>query len=62
MSYQDLEFMVCGAKVIDLDMLRRHTNYKAPLKENSILIKYFWETVNEFNEFEKVKLIKFCWA
>lgn len=54
--------MICGNKSIDLEMLRRYTNYKAPLKESSNVVKYFWEAVNEFTELEKIKLIKFCWA
>ncbi|KRX02870.1 HECT-domain-containing protein [Pseudocohnilembus persalinus] len=61
-SHSDLQYMVCGSKSIDLEMLKRHTNYKAPLKENSDVVRFFWEAVGEFSELEKIKLIKFCWA
>lgn len=47
--------MVCGSKTVDFAMLKRHTEYKKPLKENSNLVKYFWEAVNELTPVEQLK-------
>lgn len=62
LSHKDLEYSICGNKKVDFEMLKRHTEYKKPLKENSDLVKFFWEAVNELSEPEQLKLIKFCWA
>uniref|UniRef100_A0A7S3IBS0 HECT domain-containing protein n=1 Tax=Anophryoides haemophila TaxID=46462 RepID=A0A7S3IBS0_9CILI len=57
-----MEYAICGSKMVDFEMLRRHTEYKKPLKEHSDLVKFFWEAVNELSEIERLKFIKFCWA
>lgn len=32
LSHKDLEYRICGNKSIDLEMLKRHTEYKKPLQ------------------------------
>lgn len=52
LSSTDLEYMVCGSKKIDLKLLKRHTEYKKPLKEDSELVRNFWEVVNELSDID----------
>lgn len=45
-SYQEIEEWVCGRKFIDIDLLRRHTEY-AGIDENSEVVGWFWEILHE---------------
>ncbi|CAD8078334.1 unnamed protein product [Paramecium sonneborni] len=61
-SAEDLELWVCGRPIVDVDLLKRHTRYSGDLNENSDRIKFFWETLYELSEQEKLRFIKFCWG
>lgn len=58
----DLESWVCGKKRVDIEMLRRHTRYSGGLTENSPVIQFFWEVLEEITDTEKLLFIKFCWG
>lgn len=59
---EDLELWVCGRAKVDVDLLRRHTRYSGELNENSSRVKYFWETLGELSDLEKLRFVKFCWG
>jgi hypothetical protein len=54
----ELETWVCGKKIVDIDLLRRHTKYGGDKKseiltEDSRRIKFFWQVLHEFIEEDK---------
>lgn len=66
---QELETWVCGKNIIDVALLKRHTKYGtgkkssgASLAEDSDLVKWFWEVLEEASEEDKRKFVKFCWG
>ena len=64
---QELETWVCGKKIVDIELLKRHTKYGGDkkteiLNEESTRVKFFWEVLKEFSEKDKLKFIKFCWG
>ncbi|KRX01353.1 HECT-domain-containing protein [Pseudocohnilembus persalinus] len=61
-SATDLEEFVCGKKDVDLQLLKRHTNYSGDLNENSQLVNYFWEGLEEFTNEQRLRFVKFCWG
>jgi len=62
LTYQEVEALVCGKPVVDIELLKRHTRYSAGLSESSDRVKLFWEVLKEFNEIDKLRFIKFCWG
>ena len=59
---EELELLVCGSKNIDLDMLKRHTEYCPPLTIESSQVKFFWQALETFNQDDLRKFIKFAYA
>lgn len=63
---KELEIWVCGKNVVDVDLLKRHTQYGGSrtegYKESSPVIQMFWQFLRELREDEKQKFIKFCWG
>ena len=62
---------VCGKKDVDIELLKRHTEYSSTgadkknsytVAESSELIKWFWETLEEFTNQDRLKFVKFCWG
>ena len=64
MTHIELERYVSGGNDIDIDidLLKQFTKYLMDLNENSNRIKWLWEILREFNQSDKRKFIKFCWA
>lgn len=60
MSKRVLELQACGTAKVDFKLLKRHTKYSRNLTEDSKLIKIFWETISNFREDDKLRLVKFC--
>lgn len=42
--------MVCGVPKVDVELLKKHTKYAGNLKEDSQIIKFFWEMMKELPE------------
>lgn len=55
---KELELLICGLPVIDIDDLKAHTEY-ANYTENSQVIQWFWKVLREFTEEQKAWLIQF---
>ena len=62
LNAKDLETKVCGVKEIDFELLRKNTKYSGNLKEDSELIKNFWEVLFELSDKDKLLFVKFCWG
>ena len=55
----ELELLICGNPVLDMDDLQRGTRYEDGYDETSVGIRYFWEVVQEFDETERKTFLKF---
>ena len=61
-SGEELKISICGVPKVDVELLKKHTKYAGNLKEDSPVIKNFWEMMKELSEEQKLKLIRFCWG
>eukprot|EP00455_Lapot_gusevi_P024213 TRINITY_DN2513_c0_g1_i3.p1 TRINITY_DN2513_c0_g1~~TRINITY_DN2513_c0_g1_i3.p1 ORF type:complete len:153 (-),score=46.11 TRINITY_DN2513_c0_g1_i3:70-528(-) len=52
---------MCGRKDIDLEMLKRHTEY-ANVDRNAPHIEYFWRVLESFTPEERRRFVRFCYA
>lgn len=57
-----MERLICGVKKVDIELLKAHTKLSPDLLETSKKVKWLWEILYEFDEEEKIKFVKFCWA
>lgn len=63
MSYQELQEWVYGKKTIDFGLLKRHTIYAPGFAEaQAQAIAWFWEVLNEMNQEDRRKFVRFCYA
>lgn len=62
MSWQELEWRVCGKPSIDVAMLRRHTEYAPGLSNETPHIRFFWQVLESFNQPDRRKFVRFAWA
>jgi len=64
-THEELETWVCGSRVVDIELLKRHTHYggnDSDYSPDSNLIKMFWQFLAEITEDERQRFIKFCWG
>eukprot|EP00054_Salpingoeca_dolichothecata_P029140 m.226761 g.226761 ORF g.226761 m.226761 type:complete len:1258 (-) comp26405_c0_seq3:76-3849(-) len=57
---RELELLVCGTPTFDLADWRGHTMYEGGYSESSSVIKWLWETVEEFSPAQQAKFLQFC--
>ena len=62
LTYKELEQLVCGAKTVDIALLKQNTCLSSDLTEKSNKVRWLWEILNEMSDEDKVKFVKFCWA
>lgn len=62
LTWEELEVAVSGSKVIDIDLLKRHTKYARGVNPDDNHIKWFWEVLREYDNENRRKFIKFAWA
>jgi len=60
-SGYDLELMVCGNPMVDLKVLRKHTQYRH-ISAGSTLIKNLWKCLESFNMEERQLFLRFVWG
>jgi hypothetical protein len=61
-DFQELELLMCGLPVIDLDDWQDHTEYSGDYeftKHTSPSCRWFWEVVSEFDQEMKARLLQF---
>lgn len=57
---QELQVLISGASVpIDIDDLKQNTNYSGGYTSDHVVIKLFWQIVQEFSDEQKRQLLKF---
>ena len=61
-SWWELELRVCGRKEIDIDLLRRNTEYDDDVSENDPVVAWMWEVLEEFSHDQRRDFLRFCWA
>lgn len=59
---QDFEWRVCGKPMIDMNLLKRHTQYSGGYSATTPVITYFWKLLDSFSFEERVLFIRFVWA
>ncbi|CAF0741668.1 unnamed protein product [Adineta ricciae] len=60
---RELEEAVCGKGEIDVELLKRNTNYGGDYEENSPCIQRFWTVLKtKFTEEQKKLFLKFVWG
>jgi len=62
MTWQDLEWRVCGRPHVDVGLLRRHTEYSAGVNPEAPHIGYLWHTLHEFGQQDLRRFLRFAWA
>ena len=60
-SAPELRDIMCGSPDIDVDLLRRVTEYEGYRKSDPI-IAYFWEVLGDMTRQERRKFLQFVWA
>jgi HECT-domain (ubiquitin-transferase) len=61
-DFQELELLMCGLPVIDLDDWKEHTEYSGTYEESQSeadACQWFWEVVSEFDQEMKARLLQF---
>lgn len=59
---EELEYMICGLPTVDVDLLKRTTEYSGCSKDDRF-IKFFWEVLeNDFTDAERVEFLSFAWG
>ena len=61
LTWQDLEWKVCGKPFIDIHLLKRHTTCSG-VQPDAPHINYFWNTLFEFNQQDRRGFLRFVWA
>ena len=59
---EELEVVLCGSPDIDVDLLKKVTEYEDGLSEGMPHIKYFWETLEKFDQSQRGSFVNFVSA
>jgi len=61
LSWQDLEWRICGKPKIDIKLLKRHTVYNS-VSPTAPHITYFWQVLEDFNQEDRRAFVRFVWG
>ena len=61
-TWEEIERLVCGKKIVDIELLEKNTIISPDLEKKEYLVKWVWEIVKEFSEEERIQFVKFCYA
>lgn len=61
LTWMELERLICGHVEIDLEILKRHTEYRGYHVKNST-IRYFWKVLESFSHEQRSRFIRFAWG
>eukprot|EP01083_Nonionella_stella_P076921 209798_1 len=62
LSWHELELAVCGTQTIDIDLLRRHTEYAPSVDPHAPHVCSFWDMLSGFGPTERRSFVRFAWA
>eukprot|EP01041_Mallomonas_annulata_P000211 gene211-380_t len=60
-TWDQLEMMVCGVAEVDIRLLQKVTDYSS-CSTNDEHVKFFWQTLEEFNTDERSMFLRFTWG
>jgi len=60
LSWDDVELRACGPKEIDIEQLKKVSEYNVDSNHKSI--KMFWDMFEKFSQEERRKYLKFVWG
>jgi hypothetical protein len=61
-AWYELELRVCGRAEIDIDLLKRNTEYDDDVSAEEPAIVWLWEVLEEFNHQQRCDFLRFVWA
>ena len=61
LSWSQIETLICGSPVIDVDRLRENTSYDGYSKEDAVIVN-FWEVFTEMNDEQRSAFLRFAWG
>lgn len=53
---------VCGSAKVDVDMLRRHTEYGTDVDRTAAYIRNFWSVLRSFSHQQRLRFVRFAWG
>ena len=59
MTWAELERRVCGTPTIDIELLKRHTEYSG-CSASSAHVQYFWRVLSDMSQADRRKFVAFC--
>lgn len=59
---EELQVIVCGRDVINVELLQRKTEYCAGMDRNGPLVSRFWRVLKSFNRNEHQQFLQFVWG
>ena len=62
LCWEELRNIVCGARGVDVQVLKDNTEYDDDVSVEDEHIVLFWEVLGEFSEEEKIAFLRFVWA
>jgi hypothetical protein len=61
-TWEELELMVCGKRVIDIDYLKENTRYRNGVQASDPHVQMLWEVLQGFSHVERQKFLRFVWG
>jgi len=61
-TWVDLALRVCGKHELDLQLLKRHTRYRAGVNETDPHVLLFWRVLENFTNNERRLFLRFAWG
>jgi hypothetical protein len=62
LSWEDAEERVAGRKDVDIDLLKRHTEFSPGVDANAPHIQYLWNVLRAFTPEQRTAFVRFCYA
>ena len=60
--WRELERLVVGEQHVDIELLRRHTEYGGGIGQDEDYIEWFWQMLDDFGQDERRKFLTFAWG
>eukprot|EP00331_Platyophrya_macrostoma_P025521 CAMPEP_0176435218 /NCGR_PEP_ID=MMETSP0127-20121128/17175_1 /TAXON_ID=938130 /ORGANISM="Platyophrya macrostoma, Strain WH" /LENGTH=834 /DNA_ID=CAMNT_0017818171 /DNA_START=562 /DNA_END=3067 /DNA_ORIENTATION=+ len=61
LTWRELETIVCGKPILDIDLLRENTIYRG-CSDTDPVIEFFWKALAEFTPEERSMYLRFVWG
>ncbi|OQR95028.1 HECTdomain (ubiquitin-transferase) domain containing protein [Achlya hypogyna] len=61
-TWQELELLVCGRPTLNLELLKKKTEYSPDMDSHDTLVQRFWRTLAAFSPAEQQQFLQFVWG